>query len=323
MAEVQPSVVGSLRGDRVAVSVELRPRPPFRLDLTVWALRRRAGNRIDFWDGRYRRALVVDGRPFAIEVSQTGRATSPLLTLKVFGAGPELTDEAVGGARTVVEESLGLGVDLGGFYHLAERDKHIAGLAARFRGLKPPRFPTVFEALVNAVACQQLSLEVGIELLSRLSDAYGADLGGAGSTLRSFPEPAALAAASPEALRQLGFSNRKADTVVRLAAAAVDGDLSRMGLDALSRADAAAALQHLGGIGRWSAEYVMLRGLGRLEVYPGDDVGARNKLRAFLGLAEAPDYRAVSEVTAPWAPYAGMVYFHLLLDGLAERGLVG
>jgi DNA-3-methyladenine glycosylase II len=64
----------------------------------------------------------------------------------------------------------------------------------------------------------------------------------------------------------------------------------------------------------------LLRGLGRLDVYPGDDVGARNKLRTFLCLPEAPDYATVSRVTAAWDPFAGMVYFHLLLDGLAERG---
>jgi DNA-3-methyladenine glycosylase II len=68
------------------------------------------------------------------------------------------------------------------------------------------------------------------------------------------------------------------------------------------------------GIGRWSADYVLLHGLGRLHVFPRSDVGALNGLRSFLagaGRDESP--RAA---LARWTPYAGLVYFHLLLRGL-------
>ena len=76
------------------------------------------------------------------------------------------------------------------------------------------------------------------------------------------------------------------------------------------------------GVGRWSAEYALLRGLGRLHVVPGDDVGARNNRARRLGIAGRLDYNAVREAVAPWQPYAGLVYFHLLLANLAERGLI-
>jgi DNA-3-methyladenine glycosylase II len=61
----------------------------------------------------------------------------------------------------------------------------------------------------------------------------------------------------------------------------------------------------------------MLRGLGRLHVFPGDDVGAHNKLRRFFGIDTELDYDSVHRLVAPWHPYAGVVYFHLLLDSLA------
>ena len=60
---------------------------------------------------------------------------------------------------------------------MAAPDPLLGPLAERMRGLKPPRFPTVFEALVNGIACQQLSLAVGIHLLNRLT----ADRGRAGA----------------------------------------------------------------------------------------------------------------------------------------------
>ena len=55
----------------------VRAVPPFRLDLTVWALRRRPRNLVDRWDGvTYRRVVVVNGRPMEIAVRQTGAPTA-------------------------------------------------------------------------------------------------------------------------------------------------------------------------------------------------------------------------------------------------------
>ena len=73
-------------------------------------------------------------------------------------------------------------------------------------------------------------------------------------------------------------------------------------------------------MGRWTAEYVLLRGLGRTHVFPGDDVGARNNLQRWLQLAKPLDYQGVQRVLSRWDGYAGLVYFHLLLDRLAEAG---
>ncbi|MGA8476987.1 MAG: HVA1 family protein [Chthoniobacterales bacterium] len=69
-----------------------------------------------------------------------------------------------------------------------------------------------------------------------------------------------------------------------------------------------------------TAEYVLLRGLRRLDVYPGDDVGARNNLQRWLKLKKPLDYESVRRVIAKWQRYAGFIYFHLLLDGLTEAG---
>lgn len=96
-------------------------------------------------------------------------------------------------------------------------------------------------------------------------------------------------------------------------------------LEALRGADddsARETLLGLPGIGRWSAEYVLLRGLARYHVLPGDDVGARNNLRHRFGLPEGAGYDAVARLSRRWWPYGGLVYFHLLLDALAARGEV-
>ena len=81
-------------------------------------------------------------------------------------------------------------------------------------------------------------------------------------------------------------------------------------------------LTSLRGVGRWTAEYVLLRGLGRLHVFPGDDVGAHNKLRRLFGIDTQLDYEGVHQLVARWHPHAGVVYFHLLLDSLSRADLI-
>lgn len=270
----------------------------------------------------YRRAIALDGRALVVEVTQGGSPTAPVVTLTITGARRDLSAGRVADARRIVSGTLGLDIDLTDFYRMAEQHERLGDLVDRFRGVKPPRFPSLFESLANAVSCQQLSLEVGLELLNRLTDAYGLLDADYSAPLAAFPEPTTIAALAPSSLRELGFSTQKARTLIRLGEAAVGGELDAMQLVTAPRAEASAALQRLPGIGRWSAEYVLLRGVGRLEVFPGDDVGARNNLRSFLDLPNDPDYDAIHAITKAWAPYAGMVYFHLLLDGLAQRGVV-
>jgi DNA-3-methyladenine glycosylase II len=151
---------------------------------------------------------------------------------------------------------------------MAEQDPWLGPLAQRMRGLKPPRFPTVFEALVNGIACQQLSLVVGIHLLNRLTAAHGRPVSADTHGPRAFPDPDQLASLQPESLMRHGFSLTKARTIVDAARAIVAGELE---LEALERLDDHAAMEHLTrlrGVGRWTAEYVLLRGLGRLEIFP-------------------------------------------------------
>jgi DNA-3-methyladenine glycosylase II len=295
----------------------MTPLPPFRLDLTVWALRRRRDNAVDVWDGRtYRRALTLDGGAIELATVQGGSFATPRLMVTLTGAHLDSRTEEV--ARAALARLLGLELDLSPFYRHAEDDPLLRTLAARFRGLKPPRFPTLFECLVNAIACQQLTLTVGIRLLNRLAEAYGTAPGE--GTSRAFPRPTQLAGLTPERLRPLGFSGAKARSIVELATASSAGAFDPAAIERLDDGHALAALLPLRGVGRWTAEYALLRGLGRLRIFPGDDVGARNNLARWLDRRGPLDYAGVQAAVRRWQPFAGFVYFHLLLASLAEHG---
>jgi len=290
----------------------LNPRPPFRLDFTVLVLRRNAVNVVDRWEAPvYRRVFAIDGRPVEVAVEQAVPYDTPELAVSVSGrdAGRDLHEDVAELLRRV----LGLRADLIPFYRSAALDEHLAPLVQRFFGLRPPVTPTVFEALVSAIACQQLSLGAGMHLLARLSETYGLRLDGH----HAFPRPVDLLSASAGDLRHLGFSMRKSQTVLGIAKEASDGGLDLEGLTGLATVEVVGRLCELPGVGRWTAEYVALRGLGRLDTFPTGDVGGQNKLQHLLRLSQRPDHAETGRIVDRWRPYQGLVYFYLLLDWLS------
>jgi DNA-3-methyladenine glycosylase II len=294
----------------------LKPLPPFRLDLIARLLRRVAINEMDRWDGSaWRRTLVIDGAPVDVTAVQEGTSERPRLVVRTSGA--RLTPQRKDALAATLRKMLGLELDLSEFYRMAAKDKRLWELADSVRGLKPPRMPSVFEALVNGISCQQITLVLGITLLNRITAAYGT----AGEEGRAFPLPEQIARARVERFKGFGFSGRKAEYIIGAAKGAASGEIDLEGLSGLDDDTAVERLLDLRGVGRWTAQYVALRGLGRLDVYPADDVGSQAKLQAWLGLEERPDYDGVGKAVSRWRPYRGLIYLMLFAQAIVMRDL--
>ena len=108
--------------------------------------------------------------------------------------------------------------------------------------------------------------------------------------------------------------------MIELAQSIVAGRFDPESLVDLPDQEAVERLRNVRGVGRWITQYVLLRGLGRTHLFPGDDVGARNNLRTWLNLTEPLDYAGVQRTLEPWKGYGGLIYFHLLLGRLAQAG---
>lgn len=298
-----------------ALTIQVSPVPPFRLDLTALALRRRPVNAIDTWNGEiYSRVLAIDNVPMLVEVAQSGGARAPRLQVKATAH--RMPRNARMCILRSMERLLGLRIDLRPFYRFARTDRRLNKLAERFIGVKPPRFPSVFEAIVNGIACQQLSLHVGLILLNRLAARIAVPFQTPNGKRYAFPNPQDLSECPMRVFRRLGFSTNKGTALKQIAREIVAGQFDPEGLADLANEEAMQRLLALRGIGRWTAEYVLLRGLGRTDVFPADDVGAQNRLAKWLKLKGTLDYVSVNRKLARWRPYSGLIYFHLLLDGL-------
>src|SRR5438067_1685464 len=110
---------------------------------------------MDVWDGEtYQRVLAIQGKPVLISVTQCRPIDAPRLAVVAMGG--HMSAQAEEAAVLALERLLGLRIDLSAFYEVASKRPRMRELASRFRGLKPPRFPTVWEGIVNGIACQQL-----------------------------------------------------------------------------------------------------------------------------------------------------------------------
>jgi len=259
---------------------------------------------------------MIGRSPVGLAITQTRRGARPEIEVRISAAKPRDIKDQV---AATVTRMLGLDRDLSGFYLLARNDSTLRPLADRLRGMKPVQYPTVFEAFANAVACQLVSLSAGMHVLNRLTEQFGKAPRSRGVAMRSFAPAESVARTDPDALRMLGFSRQKGEYLINLARLATDPkdrDFSSIG--ALDDESAIERMAKIRGVGRWTAEYVMLRGFGRINIFPGDDVGGRNKLYEFLGETGVPDYDGVRRITDRWHPYGGLIYLHLLVNGLVD-----
>jgi DNA-3-methyladenine glycosylase II len=188
-------------------------------------------------------------------------------------------------------------------------------------GVKPLRPSTVLEMAVIALSEQQISLNAAIKIRSRLVRALGETILVEGREYRAFPTVRALAGRTVQDLRKLSLSARKAEYLIGLARkVAVEGfDLE--GLRNRSNEEVIATLTSLRGFGRWSAEYLLARGLGRTEVVAGGDLGIQNLVGKYLGPGHRVREEECRRILEEWGPYKRWVVFYLFCAfrlGLAE-----
>jgi DNA-3-methyladenine glycosylase II len=300
----------------VRSSYTLSVTQPFHLGFTVSALRRLPTNPVDVItpDGRYLHAMPATHHPAIVRVQQSAAAE---LELTIDAEAVDESDHPR--IIALVARTLGVDRDLTEFYHAAASLPWLDPLAVQFRGVKPPRYRTLWEAFVNAVVYQQVSLHAASAVVQRVIRAFGTRLESEGVSVYLFPEAERVLAASDDDLRRLGLSAGKLATLRRAADAIAAGTLDADSLEQLPSAEAAARLRSIKGVGPWTATVILLRGFGRLDVFPMNDSGVTGNLSLAAG-SNAVDLESILETLGA---QKGMLYFHLLLARLAAKGEVG
>jgi DNA-3-methyladenine glycosylase II len=189
--------------------------------------------------------------------------------------------------------------------HLRRVDPVMAQLIRRAGpyAVKAVRGAGAYEALVEAVAHQQLTGKAARTILGRFYALYGIDC---------CPEPSRLVGTPDDALRGCGFSRAKTASIKDIATRSLDGTIPPR--RALARMKDEAIIERLveaRGVGRWTVEMFLMFTLGRPDVLPVDDYGVRLGYKIAYGKRTLPKPRVLAKFGERWAPFRTTASWYL------------
>src|SRR6516162_4603018 len=195
--------------------------------------------------------------------------------------------------------------------YLSRSDKILARLIRQVGPctLKPRKRRALFEALVSAVAHQQLNGTAAQTILGRVKALYPG---------QRFPTPEQLLATSDQRLRGAGLARAKTAAIKDIAEKTISGVVpSRQALRTMSDTEIYERLTSIRGVGPWTVEMLLIFTLGRTDVLPVTDYGVRKGFALTYGWKELPTPRELLEFGARWRPHRTTAawYFWRALDG--------
>src|SRR5262249_678186 len=184
--------------------------------------------------------------------------------------------------------------------HLRRADpvmRHVIRRAGPFT-LKPHR--NRFRALVFSIVSQQISSKAAASIRARIVEYLKPEL----------VSPQSIARLTSEELRNVGLCAEKAAYLVDLANRVARRELRLDGMARMTDEKVIEALIQVKGIGVWTAQMFLIFSLGRLDVFPHEDLGVRSAIRNLYGLDELPDKEVSHRIATPWRPYASVASWY-------------
>jgi DNA-3-methyladenine glycosylase II len=267
---------------------------------------RQAGESTDAEGGPMMRlAFCIDGyrRQAGVSVTQAADGTvhGTIWGISDPGAaGPADPDAVIGQVARV----LSIDHDATGYQDLRDRDPVIARLMDVAPGLRPPLFYSPYEAALWAVISQRRPRATADQWRARLSGAFGARFVVAGTAMCAAPIPERLVALGVAGVAAAaGIEPTRAERVVGVARAALEGKLDADTISAMSEDQARAELQSIPGIGPFYADLIVIRATGVTDMLPLDEPRLFGLVGELYGVPGPVTPKAVERVAEAWRPW--------------------
>ena len=246
-------------------------------------------------------ALLLEGswQTVGVRLDQPGKD----VRAHVFANPDDATPDAI---CNQLERMLSLDVDGAGLANVAARDAVFADLRQRQPGVRPVLYPSPYEAAARTIVGHQLPARQAAAINRRIAEEHGVRIEVADHVLYGFPAPArlaglphirGLAARKVEQLRALG----------EMTGAATGDWFSTASLRAMDRQEAMTQLQQIAGIGPFSAELVLMRGVGDADAFPKTEKRLHRAMALAYNLGEDPDLDTLERIADNWHPYRSWV----------------
>jgi DNA-3-methyladenine glycosylase II len=292
--------------------------PPYRFDLSseIFAGGDRQIRNCE--NGVFWQVIQINDKRILVTVEAAGTVDKPEVSAELK-ADKKITAEDKKKAEASVRALFTLDLDLNPFYKTVKDDEIMAELTRKLCGLKSPTTPTVFEALVDSIVEQQISLKVANKIQSRITKKFGDTLDLEGDIYYAYPTPQRLAFVSKEELRECGLSFRKCEYIKGVSMLITEGKLNLEKFRDYERSDQIIKeLDEIRGIGVWTAELTMLRGLQKLEALPADDLGLRRIISRYYHDGKVIQSAEARQTAEKWGCWKGLAAYYLVVADMKD-----
>ncbi|WP_085520927.1 DNA-3-methyladenine glycosylase family protein [Tuberibacillus sp. Marseille-P3662] len=261
-------------------------------------------------DHGYHRVFTFTDQPVLVQMNHEGSIDNARLKVEVIG---DHVDAAIlNQAVDTLKRIFCLTVDPEPFHLLTVKDPILGGQMSSYRGLRPVLIGDPFEALVWAIIGQQINITFAKKLKLKLQGLCGDTFHFNGKSYPVFPKPEQIIALGEEKLRENQFSRQKAQYLITASRAVASGDIDFEALTHMSYDKACQSLMQFKGLGRWTAEYVLMRGLGFQDIIPAGDLGLQDIIGQFYKhgkRATEDEVRQIAKAWSPWRSWAAFVWW--------------
>jgi DNA-3-methyladenine glycosylase II len=291
--------------------------PPFNFELSAQIFSNGDEQIRRYEKGRFWQVIRIEDKLALACVESEGSFERPKLTVELK-TNRKLGEEDKKAAGRIITCLFNLNFDLAEFYLETKNDSTMDFLAKKLFGLKSPTTQFAFEALVDSIVEQQISLKVANAFERRIVKKWGDALMVDEETYYAYPTPKTLASATQQELRGVGLSERKAEYVRNVASLIAEGKLDLETLKCSEDADEIIKeLDKVKGIGVWTAELTMIRGMQRLEALPADDLGLRRTISHYYCAGKPITSTEARRIAENWGRWKGLAAYYLIV---AENG---
>ena len=266
-----------------------------------------------YFNGEFSQVLQINGELVLIKVVERRSTKKPCLVL-TLKSNQTLTAKTQQAAQDLLSYIFNLNFDLTAFYCEVQNDPIMNKITQQLCGFKFPTTPTAFEGLVDAIVEQQISIKVARTIEERLAQRFGKKLEINNDIYSAFPTAQNIAEVSISDIQTCGLSQRKAEYINNAAEHILSGKLD---LEAMKtnpdNVSVIRVLDELKGIGPWTAELTLLRGMQRWDVLPADDFGIKHVISNYYYGGKPIKTPEAQETAKTWGKWQGLAAFYLIL----------
>ncbi|WP_082235048.1 DNA-3-methyladenine glycosylase family protein [Halobacillus massiliensis] len=236
--------------------------------------------------------VKLDDEFHIVRVRALGTTSQPLF---------ELSSSSIHDKETLIDHVFELfqwGSDLNRVHQHFQKT-NLAALFQNHYGTPIVKDFHLYDCLMKVIIHQQLNMSFAYTLSTRFVKIFGTERKG----VWFYPSPEQTAALEYDQLRELQFSQRKAEYVIDTSKLIASGeiDLDKLALE--SNDSVSDTLVKVRGIGPWTAENWLMFGVGRENLFPKADIGIQNALKSYFNMEKKPDYEEMESLSKDWAPF--------------------